>query len=244
MMYNIVLTDENYEQHFCLSSKLAPCSTDVRPSLKNSETIQKLEYGSWKPLRKPFWSHRMFQYKYFLHFDKNLMHTRSVFSAILSAATQTLPFFIYSGMRIRKARRKVPSANRSRHARTRSQGATSLGDRSHRRNTTSLDTFWTALVHKTPFNSVPNLKHKATKTCKFSLLTYNLAQKNAGEERMIFFSHYITHYNESRVYKQSLSLVQNVLSILKIKLKHIQLIKSVFEEINNIVHHCIVIKIN
>jgi hypothetical protein len=46
------------------------------------------------------------------------MHTScSVFSIILSATTtQTLPFFVWGGMRIKRARARVPSANSSRYA--------------------------------------------------------------------------------------------------------------------------------
>ena len=40
-------------------------------------------------------------------------------------------FSIWSGMRMRKATAKVPSANRLRHARTRSQDAASLGASLH-----------------------------------------------------------------------------------------------------------------
>jgi hypothetical protein len=38
----------------------------------------------------------------FHRFWQNLMHTHSIFSVIVTATSQTFPFFIWGGMRMRK----------------------------------------------------------------------------------------------------------------------------------------------
>jgi hypothetical protein len=66
----------------------------------------------------------------------------SISSMILNATTTwTLPFFIWNHIRLREVTASVPSANRSRHVRTRSQDTTSLDTRSYWRHNNSSDTF-------------------------------------------------------------------------------------------------------
>ena len=147
MMHNTVLIEENCEQPFCLDSNLASLSTDVRPSLKqrnHSKTRVQLMESSPKAILIMSYA----SVKVFRRFWLKFMHTRcSVFSIILSVTrTQTLPLCNWDRMKMTKARTRVPSANRSRYARTRSQDAASLGASSYPRNNNSLVTFWPALV--------------------------------------------------------------------------------------------------
>jgi hypothetical protein len=67
-------------------------------------------------------------------FWQKLMHTPSLFSVIPNATTtQTLSFFIWDRMRLREARARVPTANRSRLLRTRSEEVASLVAHSYRK---------------------------------------------------------------------------------------------------------------
>ena len=71
----------------------------------------------------------------FATFWQKLMHTRcSLFSVIPNeATTQSLPFFIWDRMRLREARARVPTANKSRLVRTHTEEASSLGAHSYRK---------------------------------------------------------------------------------------------------------------